>query len=159
MPAWRRHGNRLETSGVVAGRDVVLIKPLTYMNRSGEALAARQREEPFELDELLVCVDDFALPLARLRLRPRGSDGGHNGLLSVIARLGSEEFPRLRVGIAPVDEEGNAVHLEDNVDFVLGAFRRPEQPVIDEAIERAADAIECVLAEGLTSAMNRFNAS
>ena len=159
MPAWRRHGNRLETSGVVAGREVVLIKPLTYMNRSGEALVARLREEPFELDELLVCFDDIALPLGRLRLRPRGSDGGHNGMRSIIGRLGSEEFPRLRVGIVPVDEEGHAVHLENSVDFVLGTFRRSERPVIDEAIERAADAIECVLAEGLTSAMNRFNAT
>jgi PTH1 family peptidyl-tRNA hydrolase len=159
LAAWRRHGNRLETSGSVAGKPVVLLKPLTYMNRSGEALAARLREEPIELDELLVCFDDIALPLGRLRLRPWGSDGGHNGMRSIIARLGSEEFPRLRVGIAPPDEEGRAARVEDNVDFVLAPFRRSERPVIGEAIERAADAIECALAEDLASAMNRFNAT
>jgi peptidyl-tRNA hydrolase, PTH1 family len=158
LPGWRRHGNRLEAAGPVAGAAVVLLKPLTYMNRSGEAVAARLREESFGPEELLVCYDDVALPLGKLRLRPSGSDGGHNGMRSLIARLGSEAFPRLRVGIAPVDADGRAVQVDDGADFVLSNFRRSEQPIIAEAIERAADAVECALAEGLTIAMNRFNA-
>lgn len=158
LPGWRRHGNRLETAGPVAGAAVVLLKPITYMNRSGEAVAGRLREEPFGPEELLVVYDDVALPLGKLRLRPGGSDGGHNGMRSLIARLDSEAFPRLRVGIAPVDADGRAVQVEDGADFVLSSFRRSEQTIIAEAIERAADAVECALAEGLTTAMNRFNA-
>jgi len=157
LPGWKRHGNRLETSGTVEGQSVVLLKPLTYMNRSGEALAARGRKEPLELREILVCFDDLALPLGRLRLRPSGSDGGHNGMRSLIARLGTGDFPRLRVGIAPVDEDGGAMQVEDGADFVLAPFRRNERSAIEDAIERAADAIECVLAESLSGAMNRFN--
>lgn len=159
LPAWRRHGNRLQTAGVVSGRNVVLVKPLTYMNRSGEALAALCGEDPFELDELLVCFDELALPLGKVRLRPRGSDGGHNGMRSIIRKLGSREFPRLRVGIAPADEDGRAMRVGDGADFVLDDFRKPERSVIGEAIERAADAVECVLSEDLTIAMNRFHAT
>ncbi len=157
LPGWKRHGNRLETAGTVAGAPVVLLKPITYMNRSGEALAARAREEPIEPHEMLVCFDDLALPLGRLRLRPSGSDGGHNGMRSLLARLGTGDFPRLRVGIAPPDEDGHAIQVPDGADFVLDPFRRSERDTIEEAIARAADAIECVLAEGLTGAMNRFN--
>ena len=157
LPGWKRRGNRLETSGTVAGEPVVLLKPLTYMNRSGEALAARGREEPFEPGELLVCYDEIALPLGRLRLRPGGTDAGHNGMRSLIARLGTGEFPRLRVGIAPADEDGQAVQVPDGADFVLSPFKKSERPVIEEAIERAADAVECAVGEGLTPAMNRFN--
>ncbi len=157
LPAWKRRGNRLETSGRVVGEAVVLLKPVTYMNRSGEALAARAREEPLEPGELLVCFDDLALPLGRLRLRPSGSDGGHNGMRSLIARLGSGDFPRLRVGIAPVDDEGRAVQVPDGADFVLAPFRKSERTEIEEAIERAADAVEYTVREGLVPAMNRFN--
>lgn len=159
LPEWRRRGNRHQTAGTVAGQPVVLLKPLTYMNRSGEALAALGREEPFELDELLVCYDDFWLPLGRLRIRARGSHGGHNGMRSIIARMGSEEFPRLRAGVAPVDSEGRVIEPADSVAFVLEPFRRSERPVVEEVIERAADAIECALSEDLSTAMNRFNST
>lgn len=157
LPGWKRRGNRLETAGAVAGRDVTLLKPLTYMNRSGEALAARARAEPLEPRELLVVFDELALPLGRIRLRPSGSDGGHNGMRSLIARLGTGDFPRLRVGIAPVDADGGAMQVEDGADYVLAPFRRNERSAIEDAIDRAADAIECVLAESLSGAMNRFN--
>ncbi len=131
---------------------MVLVKPRTFMNRSGRALANLAREEPFEPAELLVCYDDFHLPLGRLRLRPAGSHGGHNGMRSIIDRLGTGEFPRLRVGVGP---EG--VEIDDATEFVLGPFQRDELPRVEEALERAADAVECALAEGLTSAMNRYN--
>lgn len=136
---------------------MILVKPLTYMNRSGDALATVRREEPFELDELLVCYDDFWLPLGRLRLRPRGSHGGHKGMRSVVARF-SEEFPRLRVGIAPIDAEGRMIEPADATEFVLEDFQRSERLVIEEAIERAADAVERTVTDDLTTAMNQFNA-
>lgn len=157
LPGWRRRGNRLETAGSVAGREVSLVKPLTYMNHSGDALATLRREEPFDPEELLVCYDDLALPLAQLRLRPRGSHGGHKGMRSVIARLGTQEFPRLRVGIAPLDADGRALQVEDGTEFVLERFRRSERGAMEEAIDRAAEAVEVVIAEDLTTAMNRFN--
>lgn len=152
LPDWERHGLRLEAAGEIVGQPVLLVKPLTFMNRSGWALAELHRQSPFDLDELLVCYDELALPLGRLRLRPEGSDGGHNGLASLIESLGSTEFVRLRVGIAPDDRE-----VEDASSFVLGSFRAQEQALIDEAVEHAADAIECVLSQGVTAAMNRYN--
>lgn len=124
------------------------------MNRSGEALAALRRAEPFELDELLVCYDELALPLGRLRLRPGGSDAGHNGVRSLIDRLGGQAFPRLRVGIAPLSGS-----VRDGAAFVLRGFRRGERSTIADAIERAADAVEVTLGEGLEAAMNRYNAA
>lgn len=141
----------------MAGRGIILVKPLTYMNRSGDALTALMREEPYELDELLVCYDDFWLPLARIRVRSRGSHGGHNGMRSVIARLGSEEIPRLRLGVAQIDAEGRVIEPGDTTEFVLEEFDRAEKPVMEDAVERAADAVECVLTDDLATAMNRFN--
>lgn len=130
----------------------MLVKPGTFMNRSGTALAALAAETPFTPDELLVCYDDLALPLGRLRIRPAGSHGGHNGMRSIISRLGSEAFPRLRVGIAP-----DAEVVEDGSSFVLDVFRRRERPTIDEAVVRAAEAAECAVVDGVLAAMNRFN--
>lgn len=150
--AWSRRGDRLEATGRIAGRETLLVKPLTYMNLSGRALAALDREAPFEPDELLVCYDDIDLPLGRIRIRPSGSHGGHNGMRSIIERLGTSGFPRLRVGIFP--ESGG---IRDAAEYVLRPFREKERPEIDLAEERAADAVECALAEGLTIAMNRYN--
>lgn len=126
--------------------------PLTFVNRSGRALVALYRETPFEADELLVCYDDFALPLGRVRIRPEGSAGGHNGMESVVSALGTEAIPRLRVGVAP--ESGS---IRDASAFVLRSFRDRERPVIDEAIVRAGDAIECAVTKDLITAMNRYN--
>ena len=152
LPDWVRREMRLQTAGTIAGESVVLIRPLTFMNGSGRALATLYRETEFTVDELLVCFDDFALPLGRLRIRPSGSAGGHNGVRSIIEHLGTEEFQRLRVGVFP---ESGAV--DDATEFVLRPFRRRERSVIDDAIERAADAVECILSEDLTTAMNRYN--
>ena len=152
LDPWRRAGNRLETTGRIAGRDVRLIRPRTFMNRSGEALAAAWRDEAFGAEELLVCYDDLALPLERLRIRPSGSHGGHKGMRSVIERLGTSEFARLRIGIAPASGS-----IRDASEFVLSPFRPREVPRIEDAVVRAADAVECVLSEDLTTAMNRYN--
>lgn len=136
----------------IADRAALLVKPWTYMNRSGAALVQLARDEPFEPEELLVCYDELDLPLGRLRLRPSGSAGTHNGMRSIVERLGTTGFPRLRVGIAP--ESGG---WSDASAFVLEPFREKERPEIDLAETRAADAIEITVGEGLEAAMNRYN--
>lgn len=152
LPDWTREGDRLQTEGRVADRPVTLVEPLTYMNRSGIALAALWREDPFEPEELLVVYDDLDLPLGRIRIRPSGSAGTHNGMRSIIERLGTDAFPRVRVGIAPLSGG-----WRDAAEFVLRPFREKERPEIDLAEERAADAVECVLREDVVTAMNRYN--
>ncbi|MDI6638248.1 MAG: aminoacyl-tRNA hydrolase [Bacillota bacterium] len=137
--------------GEISGEQVLLAKPITYMNRSGYAVRAIAGWYGVGLSDILVVVDDMALEPGRIRVRPKGSDGGHNGLKSVIALLGSQEFPRLRVGI------GRPGPAEDAVSYVLGWFTREELPVMSEAFGRAADAIEVWAASGIDETMNRFN--
>lgn len=149
---WRRSGGRLETRALAGGREIELVKPMTWMNRSGIAVRALRESLECEPSEILVCYDELALPLGRIRLRPGGSHGGHNGMRSIIDRLGTTEFPRLRVGIGPLDGE-----VENGSDFVLSPFGRSERPLADEAVVRSADAIECAVTEDLLTAMNRFN--
>ena len=133
------------------GEKVVVARPLTYMNRSGAAVRQLADFWKTEANALLVILDDLALELGRVRLRAEGSSGGHNGLESVIAHLGTEAFPRLRVGIGPGPQ------TDEQTDFVLAPFTGAEQPVIEEAIRRAVDAAECWINDGLEAAMNRFN--
>lgn len=133
------------------GERVVLARPLTFMNESGRAV--RQWMDFFKMpsEDLLVVLDDLAIDVGRVRLRPGGSDGGHQGLRSVIAHVGHEAFARLRVGIGP------APAAEDQVNFVLEPFRKDEQPVIDACIGQAAEAALYWMTEGLEEAMNQFN--
>ena len=130
-------------------QDALLVKPLTYMNRSGDSLSAVSRYYKIVVEEMLVVVDDVALPLGRLRLRRSGSDGGHNGLRSVIAHCG-EEFARVRIGVG-------GANAGDLVEHVLSRFRREELEPMERAVARAADAVEHVRAYGITAAMNVFN--
>ena len=130
--------------------EVILMKPMTYMNRSGDSVAGVLRYFRIEPSQLLAVVDDVALPLGRLRLRSSGSDGGHNGLGSIIAHLG-EDFPRLRVGVGAVADSA------DLVDHVLGPFSKAELAVVSQSVERATDAIRKAVDAGLESAMNIFN--
>jgi PTH1 family peptidyl-tRNA hydrolase len=129
---------------------VLLAKPLTFMNESGEAVGALARYFKVEPVDLLVVVDEAQLPLGRLRLRASGSAGGHNGLKSVIAHVGTE-FPRLRIGVGRGDPRW------DLADHVLSRFEAEERETADEAVSRAADAVETFLEEGIGPAMNRFN--
>jgi PTH1 family peptidyl-tRNA hydrolase len=138
-------------NGLIAGHRVVLARPLTYMNRSGQAVGPLVHWYKLPLDRLLVIHDDLDLPLGTIRLRPSGSAGGHNGLDSIIQALGSQEFPRLRVGI------GRPPSGWDPADYVLSDFTRDEVPVIASVYDRVVAASECWLSEGLTAAMNRFN--
>ncbi len=137
-------------SGAIRGQQVLLLKPVTYMNRSGRSLREAVTFHKLSVPDVLVVTDDLALPLAKLRVRPKGSAGGHNGLASIIAELGSEEFARIRVGIEWV--EGRRM-----VSHVLSPFSPEEQREMRRAVIRAADAVECWLSEGIDMAMNRFN--
>lgn len=129
----------------------LLAKPLTFMNLSGFAAGDLLRFYKVEIADMLVVVDDVNLELGRLRARSSGSAGGHNGLKSLIEQLGSESFPRLRVGV------GRGDHRRDLADHVLARFDTDERPVVDEIVGRAADAIELFVREGIGLVMNRFN--
>lgn len=136
----------------ISGEKVLVMKPVTYMNLSGEAV--RQAADFYKIDpgHVLVVSDDTALAVGRLRIRRGGSAGGHNGLKSIIQHLGSDQFPRLRVGV------GEKPHPDyDLADWVLGKFQGEDKKAIDAAVKRAADAVECVIAEGCDRAMNKFN--
>jgi PTH1 family peptidyl-tRNA hydrolase len=135
---------------VVRGRDVVLVEPKTFMNASGEAVERVTAFWKIDPGDLLVVVDEVQLPLGRLRLRQSGSAGGHNGLKSVIQYLGTD-FPRLRIGVGRGDPRW------DLADHVLSPFQADEREVVDQAISRAADAVEVFAEEGIGPAMNRFN--
>ena len=135
--------------GGMCGERVALLKPLTFMNRSGRAVQAAGRFYKLELSDLLVVVDDHALPLGRLRIRTKGSAGGHNGLQDVIDRVGSSDWCRLRIGI---DEP-----VGDPVAYVLSRFHDSEKPVLEAVLDRAVDAAACWIKDGPDLAMTRFN--
>lgn len=147
----RRQNGALVASGKIADRPVVLAKPQSYMNRSGIPVAALQRFYRVPLDRLLVICDDLDLPLGTLRLRPAGGSAGQNGLKSIIDRLGTEEFPRMRIGI------GRPPGMMDPAAYVLQDFYSDQWPVIQSVWERAADAVETWLRDGITLAMSRHN--
>lgn len=128
----------------------ILVKPLTFMNRSGEPLAAVADFYKSPSQKILIVLDDFALPLGRLRLRESGGAGGHNGLESVIVNFATEAVPRLRLGIGAAPERGS-------VDYVLTRFFEEEKAAVKAMIERATAAIKCAIDNGITSAMNTFN--
>lgn len=131
---------------------VILAKPQTYMNRSGRAVACLTKTYDIPLSQMLVIVDDFALPLGKLRLRRRGSDGGHNGLKSIIEAIETKEFPRLRLGIRPEESR-----IDDPVDFVLSEFTGEERETVESMMERAQVAISTILREGMDKAMTKCN--
>jgi PTH1 family peptidyl-tRNA hydrolase len=133
------------------GKIVHLLRPLTWMNRSGLAVESFLERTQIPPDHILVAVDDTALDLGRLRLRARGSHGGHNGLRSVEERLGSPDYPRLRMGCGPAAEE------EDLADFVLGKFASDDEAVVGELLEKAADAVCSWVLSGTEETMSRFN--
>ena len=140
---------RLRPAASDAG--VLLVKPLTMMNLSGEAVAALARYYRVALPDLLIVADDVHLPLGRLRARERGGPGGHNGFKSVAGHLGTDAFARLRVGVGRGDAR------RDLADRVLATFDGDEQPVIEDAIQRTADAVALFVSEGIGAVMNRFN--
>ena len=136
----------------ISGQKVLVMKPVTYMNLSGEAVRPAADFYKIPPDHVLVISDDTALAVGRLRIRRGGSAGGHNGLKNIIQHLGTDQFPRIRVGV------GEKPHPDYNLaDWVLGRFTGEDKKAMDAAVKRAADAVECLLAEGPDRAMNRFN--
>ena len=131
---------------------LLLAKPMTFMNESGRFVGALSRFYRIEPGSLLVCFDDVALPLGRLRLRSRGSSGGQKGMGSVISCLGTDDIPRLRLGVGP------QLPGMDSAAFVLSRFKPEEEPVLEAALDEAAAAVRTASEEGLAAAMNRFNA-
>jgi PTH1 family peptidyl-tRNA hydrolase len=129
---------------------VLLIEPMTFMNRSGQSVREAMTFHKIAPADLLVVVDDMALPLGRVRLRAQGSAGGHNGMTDVIQQIGTDAFARLRIGIEQVIGE-------EMVSHVLSPFSPEEEAIVGPAVVRAADAIECWVTEGIDEAMTRFN--
>ena len=156
----RRHGLRFAggqaraevARGTLQGVRVILAKPQTYMNESGRAVQGLAHFYKVPKERVLVVYDDFALPLGTLRLREKGSAGGHNGLESTIRHLGTQGFPRLRIGVG-----GPPGGRDSHIDWVLGRFTKDEQPLVDEIIARAADAVESVYKIGVERTMNLYN--
>jgi peptidyl-tRNA hydrolase, PTH1 family len=137
--------------GTIAGHEVVLVKPQTYMNLSGGSVRPLIEKYQAHGPETIVISDDVALPFTKLRIRERGSAGGHNGLKSIIGSLGSNEFIRVRMGCQPEHPLG------DMADFVLAPIRKPDREAAEQMVSDAADAVELILAEGVQKAMGNFN--
>ncbi len=138
-------------TGCIEGQEVVLAKPRTFMNRSGEAVRYLLQRFSAKPSDLVVIYDDMDLPLGKIRIRPKGSSGGHRGVESIIGATGTQDFARIRVGV------GRPLGTEGAVNHVLARFSREEEPVVQEAIDRVAEAVRVLLKDGIEAAMNRFN--
>ena len=147
----RREAQALIAPTELAGEPVMLAKPQTYMNLSGLAVGRLLQNYDLSPRDLLVIVDEIELPLGMIRIRPRGSAGGHNGLKSIIGTLESQDFTRLRVGVQPDHP------VEDYVSYLLRPFRSAESKQVSEALDLAAEGVRLILLEGVHKAMNRYN--
>ena len=152
VPVQKLKHRALTNTVRLAGQKALLMKPVTYMNLSGEAVGDAARFYKLPPERVLVISDDTALPLGKLRLRKGGSAGGHNGLKSIIQHLGTDQFPRLRLGVGEKPRPDY-----DMADWVLGRLQGEDWKAMEAAVDRAADAVEHVLAHGVDAAMNRFN--
>jgi PTH1 family peptidyl-tRNA hydrolase len=147
----KRQGKALITTGQLPPANLVLAKPQTFMNLSGEAVGSLVRFYDLPLEQLLVIVDEIDLPLGTLRLRPDGGSAGHNGMRSIIEQLGTEVFPRLRLGV------GRPPGVKAAAGYVLRDFRGDDLDIMNVTLDKAADAVETFVRDGLVTAMNRFN--
>lgn len=150
--AWLRRQDLAESAqGTCEGHPFTLIKPLTFMNRSGEAVAHYVQALNLDAQDILVIYDDISLPVGTIRLRKKGGAGGHNGMQSIIDHLDTSDFPRLRFGVGSEFERGQ------QVDYVLSPFAPDEQETVDAAITQATDAVLTTIREGIDIAMNQYN--
>lgn len=138
--------------GMLEGQKVILAKPQTFMNLSGESVRAMVDFYKVSPDEVIIIYDDISLEPGQLRIRTKGSAGGHNGIKNIIAHLGTQEFPRIKVGV------GEKPKYMDLADYVLSRFSKGEQELMDDAFREAADAVAMMISEGMDAAMNHFNA-
>lgn len=141
----------LSGRGVISGEKVILAMPQTYMNLSGESVSELLHYYKCDNKDLLVIYDDIDLDVGKLRIRTKGSAGGHNGIKNIIAHLGTQEFDRIRIGV------GHKPKGWDLADYVLGRFQPEEQPLIRESVQNACEAAACIIESGAEAAMNRFN--
>ena len=137
--------------GYIGGEKVILAQPQTYMNLSGESVKELADYYKLTNEDVIVICDDINLDVGQLRVRRKGSAGGHNGIKNIIAQLGTEEFIRIRVGVGAKPEKW------DRADYVLGRFPKEEEPVIREALEKVSRACECIITDGIDAAMNLYN--
>jgi PTH1 family peptidyl-tRNA hydrolase len=147
----RKQGKALVTTFKLDGKQIILAKPQTYMNLSGEAVQSLVKFYEIELAHLMVCYDDLDLPVGAIRIRPDGGAGGQNGVKSIIEQLGTQNFPRLRLGI------GRPPGRMDPAAYVLQDFKKPDDEIMDVTLDKAVAAIETYIKHGLTKAMNMFN--
>ena len=147
----RREAQALTTSTELAGEQVILAKPQTYMNLSGLSVVRLLQNYDLTPRDLLVLVDEIGIPLGMLRVRPHGSAGGHNGMKSIIGALKADDFARLRMGVGP------EWPVEDYVSYLLKPFRPKEKELVAEMLDLASEAVRVIISEGVQKAMNRFN--
>ena len=151
FPIQRLKFKALTNTAAIGGQGVLVMKPVTYMNLSGEAVREAAQFYKIPADHVLVIYDDVSLPVGKLRVRPAGSAGGHNGVKDIIARLGTQEFPRIKIGTgAPEDKDGM-------IDWVIGVPSRKEREILLGSFRRAIQAAECIIVHGCEKAMNDFN--
>ena len=138
--------------GMIGGEKVILAQPQTFMNLSGECVRSLVDYYKLESEDIIIAYDDIGLEVGQLRIRSKGSAGGHNGIKNIISHLGTNEFPRVKVGVGGKPEGG------DLVRHVLGRFSREDEKVIGEVLDVAVEAVETILSDGVEAAMNRYNA-
>ena len=144
--------------GNIEGLDVVLAKPQTYMNLSGKSVNRLMQKYKLKPEDIIVIHDDMDLPLGKVRIRMGGSSGGHKGINSIIAEVGTREFIRIKVGIVrPEKDEEDRFYVRDIVDYVLSNFSRDEKKQLEPSISKVSNALLCLITEGLEPAMNKFN--
>lgn len=148
----KKKRNALVGQGVFEGHEILLAKPQTYMNRSGESVGPLARYTNTPLDKILVIYDEMDLPFGRIRIRDKGSAGGHNGMRSIISALGGAEFPRLRIGIGRPETDGRTA-----IDHVLGGFNADEKAQLDVVLDQVISATKIILTRGISDAMNSYN--
>ena len=152
IPVQRLKFRALTNTVTIGDEKVLLMKPVTYMNLSGEAVHEAAAFYKIPPEHILVVSDEVSLAPGKLRVRRSGSAGGHNGLKNIIAHLGTDQFPRIRVGV------GQKPHPDyDMADWVLGKFQGEDKKAVEEAVKKAADAAECLIREGVDKAMNKYN--
>ena len=141
----------------IEGEKLLLARPRTFVNLSGDPVACLVHKHDIPLSNLLVIYDDLDLPLGKIRLRQGGGSGGHKGMNSIISALGSEDFPRIRVGIGRPQSDGQSISEDAIVNYVLSDFSRQEEAIIKPVIATVAEAIDCFLTQGIEAAMGKFN--
>jgi PTH1 family peptidyl-tRNA hydrolase len=152
----KKQGKARVGAGNIAGNQVILAKPQTYMNLSGESVVPLMQRYLIKKEDLIVIHDDLDLPLGKIRIRQGSSAGGHNGIKSIIASLGAQDFVRLRVGISRPQSQTDS-KIVSIVDYVLGDFTDQDKPIIEETLKRVGEAVACWITAGLNLAMNKYN--